>query len=243
MAKYRAVQTTFWDDAKVVEDFSSDDKYLFLYLLTNQKTNQIGCYELLITQICRDTGLSKQKVLKILQKLEENLKVIVYDYETKEVFLKNWYKYNWLSSIKTKKCIEKEFETIKSVKIKDLISPLYTPYMLQGEKEEEKNKKNKNKKNSEKKEENSIDDAPSSTPTLTDIISYAYDLGIDDKNYCKKFFNHYEAVGWVNGTNCKIKNWKLVFYNWLTGDGLIKDKPKEKYIELDENGELVEVEK
>ena len=59
------------------------------------------------------------------------------------------------------------------------------------------------------------------TPTLDEIISYGNDKKID-KEYCENFFNHYEAIGWVNGTGQQIKNWKLVFDNWTKKDGKIK---------------------
>lgn len=230
MAKFRSIQTEFWNDTKVVDEFKPDDKFIFLYLLTNSKANQLGCYELSISQICIETGYKNAKVVRILENLEQNLKVIVYDYDTKEVFLKNWHKYNWLNSEKTRKCVEKEFSLVKSSKLKDLISPLYAPYIphtsKKEEKEEEKEIKNKKKKNREKEEENSFSDTPSFFPTLTDIISYAESLGIDNKSYCEKFYDHYEGIGWVNGSGNPIKNWKLIFNNWAKGDGLISNEEK-----------------
>ena len=47
-------------------------------------------------------------------------------------------------------------------------------------------------------------------------------LNDSSKEYCENFFNHYEAIGWVNGTGQQIKNWKLVFDNWIKKDGKIK---------------------
>ena len=38
------------------------------------------------------------------------------------------------------------------------------------------------------------------------------------KKYCERFFNHYESIGWVNGNGLDIKNWKLVFINWINKD-------------------------
>ncbi len=225
MAKYRTVHTSFWDDTKVIDEFTSDDKYLFLYILTNQKANQIGCYELPISQIMRDTRLSKSKIEKIFQKFEEKLQVIVYDYETKEVFIKNWHKYNWLNSVLTKKCIEKEYEMIKSDYLKELISPLYGAYVkkqapTKEEKEKEKEEENKKKKNEGKEKEEENTEAPSSfPPTLSEIISYASnEMKLDNQDYCEKFYNHYSGIGWVNGTGQEIIDWKSVFKNWIKKD-------------------------
>ena len=55
-------------------------------------------------------------------------------------------------------------------------------------------------------------------PTLTEIFNYSKSLNFDDKEYCERFYNHYESIGWVNGTGQEIKNWKLVFSNWLKKD-------------------------
>lgn len=79
-----------------------------------------------------------------------------------------------------------------------------------------KNKKNINN-NIKRERENNID-TPSASPTLNDIFSYSVSKGFSDKKYCEKFYNHYESVGWVNGTGREIKNWKLVFNNWIEKD-------------------------
>ena len=80
-----------------------------------------------------------------------------------------------------------------------------------------KEKKNKENKIKEKKRKREREYIYNSAPTLTDIINYANELNIS-KEYGEMFFNHYEAIGWVNGTGQKIKNWKLVFKNWIAQD-------------------------
>lgn len=49
-AKFRMVHTSFWNDPTVSEEMTPEDKYFFLYLLTNEHTTQIGIY-----------GISKNK--------------------------------------------------------------------------------------------------------------------------------------------------------------------------------------
>ena len=241
MAKYRSIQTSFWSDSKIIDDFTPEDRYFYLYLLTNEKSNQLGCYELSIKQMCRDTGYNEETITKLLHRFENNLKVIYYDLTTKEILLKNWYKYNWLDSDKTRVCIEKEFNLIKSSVLIDLICPLYAPYIPLGSKKKNKNNKknNKNKKNSESEISQNCDFV---APTLADILIYSSELGIDNKEYCERFYNHYEAIGWVNGSGQEIKNWKLVFNNWLKKDKIKKEEDDEefdtrKFFE-DENGKL-----
>lgn len=55
------------------------------------------------------------------------------------------------------------------------------------------------------------------TPSLLDIQSYGLKLGASQE-YCEKFYNYYESIGWVNGNGIEIKNWKLVFSNWYKED-------------------------
>lgn len=45
MAKYRQLYTEFWKDGFVVE-LEPEEKYFYLYLLTNANTSQCGIYEL-----------------------------------------------------------------------------------------------------------------------------------------------------------------------------------------------------
>lgn len=66
--------------------------------------------------------------------------------------------------------------------------------------------------------------AIATTPTLSEIIDYGASLG-SDKEYCEGFFNYYEGIGWVTGAGLPIKNWKMIFNNWLR-----KDKKKETEI-------------
>lgn len=71
--------------------------------------------------------------------------------------------------------------------------------------------KNRKKERSVREENNLI------SPTLTDVISYGSSLGASNE-YCERFYNHYESIGWVNANGIKIKNWKLTFNNWYKKD-------------------------
>ena len=84
------------------------------------------------------------------------------------------------------------------------------------------NENNKNINNNIKSERDQSF-TPTASPTLAEIYNYACSLDINDKDYCERFYNHYESIGWVNGTGREIKNWKLVFNNWLKKDNKQKD--------------------
>lgn len=84
--------------------------------------------------------------------------------------------------------------------------------------------------------------AAASSPTLEIILSYALPFGIG-KEYCKKFFNYYEGIGWVNGNGIAIKNWKNVLQNWFTRDNItIVNKPAKEKIEIPDYNWLEEEE-
>ena len=113
MAKYRNVHTTFWDDGFVL-DLTPEEKYFYLYLMTNGNTTQCGIYELPYRVIEMHTGYNRETVQKLLQRFVEYGK-ITYNESTKEIMLNNWAKYNFINSPKVKKCIEKELLAVKHI--------------------------------------------------------------------------------------------------------------------------------
>lgn len=60
MAKQRMINTKFWSDGFVVDNLNPLDRYLFLYLMTNEKTNISGIYQIPLTVISRETGIDKE---------------------------------------------------------------------------------------------------------------------------------------------------------------------------------------
>lgn len=114
MGLYRKVQTSFWSDTKVIDDFTPEDKYFYLYLLTNSKSNLCGCFEISIKKMASDLGYSKDSVENLLNRFQNVHKVIKYDKDTKEIIILNWYKHNWTNSPKFKAALKKEIDLIKS---------------------------------------------------------------------------------------------------------------------------------
>ena len=117
MAAYRHIHINYWQDGFVL-DLTPEEKYFYIYLMTNSKTTQCGIYELHKRIIETETGYNRETVEKLLNRFEE-YKKIVYCEETGEIFLTNWIKHNKIVSPKVKKCIEKELLNIKS---KELIN-------------------------------------------------------------------------------------------------------------------------
>lgn len=74
MSKLRSVSTAFWSDP-FIEDLSPNEKLLFLYLITNEKTNMLGIYESSVKKISFETGLTQQEVSNALKRFETLKKV------------------------------------------------------------------------------------------------------------------------------------------------------------------------
>lgn len=121
MAIYRNVQLSFWTDNKIEDDFTPEDKYFYLYLMTNPQTNICGCYEYSYSQMARHTGYSKDTIIRLLERFQNFHKVIQYDEETKEILLLNWHKYNWSKSEKTLSGVENVAKYIKSKNLRDKV--------------------------------------------------------------------------------------------------------------------------
>lgn len=119
MAVYRTIQMSFWTDPKLLDDFTPEDKYFYLYLMTNPYTNLLGCYEISLKQMSYETGYSKETVERLLDRFEEVHGVIEYSKATKEIYLKNWYKHNWTSSEKLDKPLIQQIETVKNPKFRE----------------------------------------------------------------------------------------------------------------------------
>lgn len=85
----RVVNTKFWTDDKVVNVFSPEDKYFFLYLLTNGHTSQLGIYHLVPKQAAFELGYSIEAVSVLLDRFENKYGIIKYSKSTYEVAIKN----------------------------------------------------------------------------------------------------------------------------------------------------------
>lgn len=125
MAIFRNVNMNFWTDTKVVDDYTPEDKYFMLYALTNNYTNIIGCYEISIKQMSNDLGYTKEVVENLLNRFKTLHKTIDYDFDTKELMVVNWHKYNWSSSPKLDNPLYIAIENVKSVKFHDMLALIY----------------------------------------------------------------------------------------------------------------------
>lgn len=74
MAKLKSISTSIWSD-NWFEDLNPTEKLLFIYLLTNEKNNMLGVYEISIKKISFETGINKETIQKALKEFERIKKV------------------------------------------------------------------------------------------------------------------------------------------------------------------------
>lgn len=114
MSLYRPVSTQTWTDSKIVDNYTPDDRYFWLYLLTNPQTNLIGCYELPIGLASYQLGWSKEKVCEYIIRFCEVHETIGYDEDTGEIIIFNWHRYNWTASPKLLKSVANQVRYVKN---------------------------------------------------------------------------------------------------------------------------------
>lgn len=237
MAIYRQVQLSFWSDEKVLDEFTPEDKYFYLYLFTNPQTNLCGCYELGWTQTTSQLGYNKDTIYRLLDRFETVHKVIRYSKETKEVLILNWYKYNWQGGNQTP-CIAKEIEKVKDAGFKQYLADLFeekldtegaykgliSPYQATVTVTDN---INNNIYNNIYNNNNNIDSNSNSNidtenkehintnrfnpPSVEEVRAYCSERknGVDAEN----FVDFYSSKGWMIGKN-KMKDWKAAVRTW-----------------------------
>ena len=115
MAKFRQVQTSFWSNTYIQEEMTAEDKYFYLYLMTNECTTQIGIYSITKKQMAFDLGYSMESVKALLQRFETYHKLIKYDSETRELILLKWAENNLnIGGKPVQDLIKKEIGQIKN---------------------------------------------------------------------------------------------------------------------------------
>lgn len=124
----RVVNVDFWKDDEVAERYTPEERYFFLYLLTNPNTKQCGIYHLPIRTMTFELGFTSEKIKALLDKFENQYKNIVYSYTTNEVAILNFLKHSIIKGGKpVEDCLRKELEEVKD---KKLITKVYE-HMLQ----------------------------------------------------------------------------------------------------------------
>lgn len=242
---YRNVSMNFWTDSKVDDEFTPEEKYFMLYLLTNPHTNIIGCYEISMKQMERETGYNIDTINRLISRMQDTHGVIRYDAATKEILIVHWHKYNWQKSDKVLKALVYAAASIKSASFRKYIAD--TVYIRYGYR---------------------MDISKSDTVTVTDTVTVldSDNMAADEQRpapapeqpvekpvenqqpvekpkpkkrfvpptveevaaYCAErhnrinaqhFVDFYTANGWTQGKGKPIKDWRAAVRTWEQRDG------------------------
>lgn len=121
MALFRVIKTNFWTDTKT-EEFTPEERYFFMYLLTNIHTTQLGIYEISISQMACETKYTKEKVKELLEKFETVYKMIVYSEKTKEIAIINYLKHAVISGgFRIEELLQEEIEAVKNRELLNIV--------------------------------------------------------------------------------------------------------------------------
>ena len=110
----RMVATSFWEDNKVIDKFSVEDKYFMLYLMTNPHTTQAGIYKLPYRMASFETGYNTDVIKVLLDRFQNKYHVIIYSKETQEIAVLNSLKYSIIKGGKpVSDCVISDLENIE----------------------------------------------------------------------------------------------------------------------------------
>lgn len=115
MAKNRYVNTKFWSDGFIVE-LDPLERYLFLYLLTNEHTNIAGVYELPLRVMAFESGIDREMLQKMLARFSGKI-----EYIDGWVCIKNFTRHQKTTSRKVITGIEAHLDNIPAKVVDALI--------------------------------------------------------------------------------------------------------------------------
>lgn len=116
MSKLRSIDTKIWSDTWF-EELCAEEKLLFIYLITNEKTNMLGVYEMSKKKISFETSISISNVEKHLKRFENDAKII---YRKNNVILCNFLKHQKYNSNMMVSAVRIYNELSNELKIKGL---------------------------------------------------------------------------------------------------------------------------
>jgi hypothetical protein len=120
--KTRMIWTKIWDD-RWYDKLSINARFLFMYLLTNQDINMIGCYQIPDKKIIYHTHFTEEELESAKKELESKVKFI-----DDWVYVINSQGYNSFTGASNEIAIKRELSLIpKSIKDTLLKDKPYTP--------------------------------------------------------------------------------------------------------------------
>ena len=246
----RVVSTAFWNDEKVVNDFSPEDKYFFLYLLTNPHTSQLGIYKLVPKTAAFEMGYSVEAVTVLLDRFENKYGMIRYSKKTSEVAIKNYLRWSVLKGGKpVMDCLLQEEKQVEdkslllylsdNLNCKDNLNKTVIDYISHIDTDINNNNDNDNERyvnvsyhdsyyDSYHESSDAISPVVSHVkrfvpPTVEEVRDYCVS---NDKRYVnpESFVSFYASKNWMVGKN-KMSSWTQAVAGWNARSEQRGDRP------------------
>jgi len=267
MAKFRKVHTAFWDDL-YIEKLSPEDRYFYLFLLTNPLCTECGIYEISLSKICSYTGYNLDTVRLIIKRFISSEKIL-YNEDTYELAIINKMRYIDRLGKPVLDCLKSELRKIKDIEMikqvgqnshnEQITSLFEEEYTIRAKKntirpqekhdtsaekrqeeEEEKEEEKERSKNSPKNIFiNSNLNRQPNIPTKEKVWEVFNSVNAT-KEMAKSFYEKYDSTGWfINGS--PIINFRSLANKFIDNwnrNEIKKEKPKEKAEKLQNGYEL-----
>lgn len=88
MGKFVIVRTDFWRNSMISEMMTNEERYFYLYLLTNSQATKNGIYHMTVEEMANQVGFSIETVQALIDRFTVHHKLIQYNSETSELVLK-----------------------------------------------------------------------------------------------------------------------------------------------------------
>ncbi len=224
MERSRIIHTRIWNDP-FVEDMPAQYKLLFIYLLTNSHTNLLGVYEISISRITFETGLTREDVVAGLEYLGEKRRAY---YTHNYIILPNFLKNQRLNRNMQMSVIT-AFDNLPS-EVRSIILGDNTTSLPNGSRQFPRIK--------ERLENYRVEGDPEPPapkkgrfvpPTKQEVIDYFVENGYRE-DVATEAWMYYQEGDWHDKNGDKVKNWKQKMRGvWFKSE--TKDKSK-KYKDL-----------
>lgn len=116
----RVVNSDFWRD-ETVEYFTPEDKYFWLYLLTNPQSNLLGIYKITRKRMAFETGYSMESIDNLIDRFENKYGLV--RYKDNEIAIKNYLRHGIIKG--GQPIYDALMRFLKDVRNKDFIKWVY----------------------------------------------------------------------------------------------------------------------
>ncbi len=249
MGNKRLVDVDFWENTTVLETLSAEDRYFYLFLLTNPCVKQLGIYRISISKAMYYTGYNRDALNALFDRFENVYRMIRYNRDTDEVAIKNYLRHAIVKGGKpVMDCLLKDAANVKD---KSLLSYIKREYLkasgetnatvlefldtLPNDNDDDIDNDNDNDSivatNRPRIANESSKPQKFIPPTVEEVTEHVKSInGTIDPI---KFVNYYESNGWMVGKH-KMKNWKAAVNTWErnqrtynTDDNTSREEPNE----------------